>query len=45
MKNKIKIDCRVELKRIITFPKRVKKKNRNQNNDDQIEKHNTVNLD
>jgi hypothetical protein len=26
MKNKIKIDCRVELKRIITFPKRVKKK-------------------
>jgi hypothetical protein len=35
----------VKLKRIITFSKKAKKKIRNQNNVDQIEKYNTINLD
>jgi hypothetical protein len=33
----------VKLKRIITFTKDSRKKNRNQNNEDQIEKYNTIN--
>jgi hypothetical protein len=34
----------VKLKRIITFTKESRKKIRNQNNNDQIKKHNTINL-
>ena len=33
------------MKRIITCTKQPRKKNRNQNNNDQIEKHNIINLD
>jgi len=35
----------VKLKRIITFTKQPRKKIRNQNNNDQIGKHNIINLD
>jgi len=35
---------RVKLKKIITLTKNIKKKIRNQNNKDKIEKHNTINL-
>jgi hypothetical protein len=34
----------VKLKRIINFTKESRKKIRNQNNNDQIKKHNTINL-
>jgi len=37
-------DWRVKLKRIINFTKKPIKKIRNQNNEDQIRKHNIVNL-
>jgi len=35
----------VKLKRIITFPKGPRNKNKNQNNEDQIERYNTIKLD
>ena len=35
----------MKLKRILTLTKGTRKKIRNQNNDDQIEKYNTINLD
>jgi hypothetical protein len=33
-----------EIERIITFSKKLRKVNKNQNNEDQIEKHYTINL-
>jgi len=48
LKINIKIKTILSLKggieKNINFYKRVKKKNRNQNNKDHIEKHNTINL-